>query len=100
MVRICSKTYLLYIVCLKTLTIFLQDKLPIILTATMTPETNIKGYHIYKVIWTPEQGEYLDVSCGPENVVDICSVFQMSWTYVVYFKCMDICSVFQVYGHM
>ena len=50
--------------------IVLQDELPIILTDTITLETHIKGHHVYKDIWTPKQGEYLDVRCEPENLVD------------------------------
>ena len=50
--------------------IVLQDELPSIPTAEITHETQIKGHHIYKDIWTPKLGERLEVQCEPENVVD------------------------------
>ena len=41
--------------------IILQDELPVILTATMTLETHIKGEHVYKDRHTCcEQGNILD----------------------------------------
>ena len=50
--------------------ILLQDELPIILIVEISHETQIKGHHVYKEIWTPELGEYLEVQCEPENPVD------------------------------
>ena len=50
--------------------IVLQDELPIILTVEICDETQIKGQHVYKDIWTPELGEHLEVQCKPENPVD------------------------------
>ena len=50
--------------------IILQDELPIILTAEITHETQIKRHHIYKGIWTPKLGEHLEVYCELENTAD------------------------------
>ena len=55
--------------------IVLQDELPIvltviILTVEISHETQIKGHHVYKNIWTPELVEHLEVQCEPENLVD------------------------------
>ena len=50
--------------------IVLQDELPIILTVEISHETQIKGHHVYKNIWTPELGEHLEVQCEPEDAVD------------------------------
>ena len=41
--------------------IVLQDELPIILAVEISHETQIKGHHVYKNIWTPELGEHLEV---------------------------------------
>ena len=50
--------------------IFLQDELPIVLITTLDLETFIKGHHVYKAIWTPKQGEQLDVLMEPDNRMD------------------------------
>ena len=50
--------------------ICLQDKLPLILTTTLDLETFIKRHHVYKDIWTPKQGEQLDVLMEPDNRMD------------------------------
>ena len=50
--------------------ILLQDELPIILTVEISHETEIKGHHVYKDIWTPELGEHLEVKSEQENPVD------------------------------
>ena len=47
-----------------------QDELPIIPTVEISQETQIKGHHVYKNIWTPELGEHLEVQCEPENPVN------------------------------
>ena len=47
--------------------ICLHDELPIYLITTLDLETFIKGHHVYKVIWTPKQGEQLDVLMEPDN---------------------------------
>ena len=44
--------------------ILLQDELPIILIVEISHETQIKGHHVYKEIWTPELGEYLEVNAS------------------------------------
>ena len=48
----------------------LQDELPIVLFTTLDLETFIKGHHVYKDIWTPKQGEQLDVLMEPDNRMD------------------------------
>ena len=48
----------------------LQDELPIALITTLDLETFIKGHHVYKDIWTPKQGEQLDVLMEPDNRMD------------------------------
>ena len=50
--------------------ICLQDELPIVLITTLDLETFIKGHHVYKDIWTPKQGEQLDVLMEPDNRMD------------------------------
>ena len=45
--------------------ICLQDELPIVSITTF-----IKGHHVYKDIWTPKQGEQLDVLMEPDNRMD------------------------------
>ena len=50
--------------------ICLQDELPIVLITTLDLETFIKGHHVYKDIWTPKQGERLDVLIEPDNLMD------------------------------
>ena len=50
--------------------ICLQDELPIVLITTLDLETFNKGYHVYKDIWTPKQGEQLDVLMEPDNRMD------------------------------
>ena len=47
--------------------ICLQDELPMVLITSLDLETFIKGHHIYKDIWTPKQGEQLDVLMEPDN---------------------------------
>ena len=54
--------------------IVLQDELPIILTVEICDETQIKGQHVYKDIWTLELGEHLEVQCELENPVDMYAV--------------------------
>ena len=53
-----------------TETISIQDELPITLITSMDLETFIKGYHIYKNIWTPQLDELLEVSTESDNPVD------------------------------
>ena len=48
----------------------MQDKLPIVLITTLDLETFTKGYHVYEDIWTPKQGEQLDVLTEPDNRMD------------------------------
>ena len=48
----------------------MQDELPIVLITTLDLETFIKVHHVYKDIWTPKQGEQLDVSMEPNNRMD------------------------------
>ena len=50
--------------------ICLQDELPIVLITTLDLKTFIKGHHVYKDIWTPKQGEQLDVLMVPDNRMD------------------------------
>ena len=51
--------------------ICLQYELPIVfLITTLDLETFIKGHHVYKDIWTPKQGEQLDVLMEPDNRMD------------------------------
>ena len=50
--------------------ICLQDELPIVLITTLDLKTFIKGYHVYKDIWAPKQGEQLDVLMEPDNRMD------------------------------
>ena len=50
--------------------ICLQDELPVILITTLNLETFIKGHHVYKDIWTPKQGEQLDVLIEADNRMD------------------------------
>ena len=50
--------------------ICLQDELRIVLITTLDLEVLIKGHHVYKDIWTPEQGEQLDVLMEPDNQMD------------------------------
>ena len=47
--------------------ICLQDEVPIVLITTLDLETFIKGHHVYKDIWTPKQGEQLDVLMETDN---------------------------------
>ena len=48
----------------------LQDELPIVLITTFDLQTFIKGYHVCKDLWTPKQGEHLDVLMEPDNRMD------------------------------
>ena len=48
----------------------LHHELPIIPTVEISHETQIKGHHVYKKIWTLELGENLEVQFEPENPVD------------------------------
>ena len=50
--------------------ICLQDELPMVLTTTLDLETFIKGHHVCKDIWTPKQGEQLDLLIEPDNRMD------------------------------
>ena len=50
--------------------ICLQDELPMVLITTLDLKTFIKGHHVYKDIWTPKQGERLDVLIEPDNLMD------------------------------
>ena len=50
--------------------ICLQDELPIALITTLDLETFIKVHHVYKDIWTPKQGEQLDVLMKSDNQMD------------------------------
>ena len=58
--------------------IYLQDELPIVLITTLDLETFIKGHHVYKDIWTPKQGEQLDVLMEPDNRMDKFAVWDHS----------------------
>ena len=50
--------------------ICLQYEVPIVLITTLDLETFIKRHHVYKDIWTPKQGEQLDVLMEPDNQMD------------------------------
>ena len=50
--------------------ICLQDEVPIVLITTLDLETFIKGHHVYKDIWTPKQGEQLDVLMEHDNQME------------------------------
>ena len=50
--------------------ICLPNELSIVLITTLNLETFIKGHHVYKDIWTPKQGEQLDVLMKPDNRMD------------------------------
>ena len=50
--------------------ICLQHEFPIILITTLDLETFIEGHHVHKDIWTPKQGEQLDVLMEPDNRMD------------------------------
>ena len=54
---------------MKTEIICLQDELPIVLITNLDLENFIEGYHVYKDIWTPKQGEQLDVLMEPNGQV-------------------------------
>ena len=55
--------------------ICLQDKVPIVLITTLDLETFVKRHHVYKDIWTPKQGEQLDVLIEPDNRMDKFAVY-------------------------
>ena len=55
--------------------ICLRDELPIVLITTLDLETFIKGHLVYKDIWTPKQGEQLDVLMEPDNRMDKFEVY-------------------------
>ena len=44
-----------------------QDELSVAFIATLDLETVIKEHHVYKDIWTPKQGEQLDVLMETDN---------------------------------
>ena len=49
--------------------------LSIILIFEMKHQTEIKLYHMYQDIWSPELGENLEFQCEPENPIgkyDVC----------------------------
>ena len=48
----------------------LQDELPIVFIITLNLETFIKGHHVYNDIWTPKQGEQVDVLMEPDGRMD------------------------------
>ena len=50
--------------------ICLQDALPIAMIINLDLETFIKGPHVYKDIWSPKQGEQLNVLMEPDNRMD------------------------------
>ena len=55
--------------------ICLQDKIPIVLITTLDLETFVKRHHVYKDIWTPKQGEQLDILIEPDNRMDKFAVY-------------------------
>ena len=34
----------------------------------------VRGFHAYKDIWTPEEGERLNLIREPENIKEVCSI--------------------------
>ena len=50
--------------------ICLQDEVPVVLITSLILETFIKGHHVYKDIWTPKQGEQIDVLMEPDNQME------------------------------
>ena len=54
--------------------ICLQDEVPIVLITTLDLETFIKGHHVYKDMWTPKQGEQLDLLMEPNNQMEMFAV--------------------------
>ena len=50
--------------------ICLQDEFLIVLITILDLKSFIKGHHVYKDIWTPKQGEQLDVLMQRDNWID------------------------------
>ena len=65
--QVCTLCIGIFVFKIRTEIICLQDELPIVLITTLDLETFIKGHHVYKDIWTPKQGEQLDVLMETDN---------------------------------
>ena len=50
--------------------VMITDNIPITILSSMEITSYIKGYHIYKNIWTPTQAEKLVGEMEPQNPVD------------------------------
>ena len=51
--------------------ILYQKELPLVVTQEMSFNTEIKGHHVYKDIWTVELGGVLEVHCEPDNLANV-----------------------------
>ena len=61
LLHVCTLCIGIFAFKMKTEIICSQDELPMVLITTLDFETFIKGHYVYKDIWTPKQGEQLDV---------------------------------------
>ena len=50
--------------------IFNQEEVPVIILKEFEIDTHVKGHHVYKGMWIPENGENLDAQTEPNNPVD------------------------------
>ena len=73
--HVCTLCIGIFLFKMTTEIICLQDELLIVLITTLDLETFIKGHHAYKDIWTPKQGEQLDVLVEPDNWMDKFAVY-------------------------
>ena len=68
--HVCTLCISIFAFKMTTELICLQDELPMVLITTLDLKTFIKGHHVDKDIWTPKQGERLDVLIEPDNLMD------------------------------
>ena len=47
-----------------------NEKLKIVIVKEYQHKSTVKGFHVYKGIWNPVEGEVLDTTMEPENPND------------------------------
>ena len=47
-----------------------NEKLNIVIVKGYQHKSTVKGFHVYKEIWNPAEGEVLDTRMNPENPTD------------------------------
>ena len=52
-----------------------NEKLKVVIVKEYQHKSTVKGFHVYKEIWNPVEGEVLDTIMEPENPTDKYAVY-------------------------